>query len=556
MNLKNVNDRMSQIGIKLESAAKLEGGKIKSPQETFKIGLKSLESLSPPIDFKIVEIHNHDFLDIPVHQVRSKLISNGKGLNEDFSKASAIMEFVERYSWDYFISHQQENMIFASMDELGNIGFSEGYFINNLADSATVKNNFSKIRKIKMRWVKAYSISKNRFIWYPLSWHNAVNSSNGLASGNSFTEAIVQAICETVERHTYSRIAFSNRTLPTIKVDCSRWSRAANLIEKFELGGLSLVLKNMTNEIKIPSVLALAPDNCSPAVNNACGMGTHINPEDAVIRAITECAQVRAQMLDIKSHFAVPKTFDEYFEKMQKKACAIFNTNEFYERMDKNSEIVESSQIEALQSNDILSDLKLLISLLEKESHEIFVVNKTHPKLSIPTVRIFIPTLKYYVLTSDIPVSLDSILARIYLDTADIDNAIIYLQKTGHEFFLEMADILQKLKKSGISNQECIAKLGENLKTKMVDKKAKYRLSEAIVITENPRYEQISLFNSKSGLHAKIRTVAFNYLKMLEEKPLEEVLMGNQNLEEFDEDKFLVFIEKLLMKGFLGFVNN
>jgi ribosomal protein S12 methylthiotransferase accessory factor len=552
MNLEYVNNRLSQIGIHLNRALKMKGGKIKSSRETLQTGLNQLKKLSTPIDFKITQI-DHDFLNIPIFQFQSKLTSTGKGLDEDSAKASAIMEFIERYSWKKFLCFNQENIVYAAMDELSDVGFNEEYFSNNLIENSVIKKNFSKIKKIKMRWIKAYSISNDRFIWYPLFWHKAVNLSNGLASGNSFTEAIVQATCEVIERNVYSKIVYSEETSPTIDVNPSRWPRVASLLDEFKSNEVRLILKDMTDSIKIPSILAWAHDDSCDIVKDVCGMGTHLSPEEATIRAITECAQARAQLLQERASFVNPKSLDQYYMKRNKKGRMLFNNDDFYERMANNSESINLSEIEDLQSNDIFDDLKVLINLLKKKSHEICIINKTHPELCIPTIRIFIPTLKYYVSSSDIPISLDSTLAHVYLDTYDINNAIIYLKKTGHEFLLKKAYFLEKFQKNGISDQECIAKLEKTIKGNMINVKEKYCLSKDIKVNEDSKDEKISLFNTKSKLYAKIAPASFKFLKELEVKNIKEIIKENNSLEEFDEYQFLDFLDGLLFSGFIEF---
>lgn len=554
MNLEYVNNNLTQIGIHLDQASKMKGGKIKTSQETAQIGLNQLKKLSTHVDFKIKQINHHDFLNIPVFQFYTKLTSTtGKGLDGDLAKASAIMEFIERYSWKQYLHSNQEKIVYTTIDELNNIGFNEEYFTNNLADSFVIKRNFFKIKKIKMRWVKAYSISNDRFIWYPLSWHNAVNLSNGLASGNSFTEAIVQAICEVIERHIYSKIVYSEKILPTVDVNASQWPRVKILLDKFKSNGVDLILKDMTDCIKIPTIFAWAHDDSCDIVKDICGMGTHLSSEEATIRAITECAQARSSLLQERSSFVNPKNLDYYYMKKNKKGRMLFNNDEFYKRMAKNSKYINSSEIEDLQSSDILDDLKVLISLLKKESHEIFIVNKTHPELCIPTIRVFIPSLKCYISPSDIPVSLDSILAHVYLDIHDINNAIIYLKKTGDEFLLKKVYLLDKFQKKGFSNKECITKLEETFRGNIINIKEKYCLSKNIKVSRDPKDGKISLVNTESKLCAKIETTSFKYLKELEGKNIKQIVKENQSLKGFDKYQFYDFLDSLLFAGFIEF---
>ena len=56
-------------------------------------------------------------------------------------------------------------------------------------------------------------------LYYPLNWHNILFTSNGLASGNTFEEAIVQGLCELVERENVYRLFVERRVAREIDPD-------------------------------------------------------------------------------------------------------------------------------------------------------------------------------------------------------------------------------------------------------------------------------------------------------------------------------------------------
>ena len=145
-----------------------------------------------------------------------------------------------------------------------------------------------------------------------------LNSSNGLASGNCFAEALCHALCELVERDAWTLADLHSRWIPrarrqtllgrdiaSVDIDdldvCPRIDLTGsdlplkNLAYRFAQAGLDPVVRDMTSDFGIPCVLACAADDSVPGFPQAhAGAGAHPNASIAVIRALTELAQSRA----------------------------------------------------------------------------------------------------------------------------------------------------------------------------------------------------------------------------------------------------------------------
>ena len=70
------------------------------------------------------------------------------------------------------------------------------------------------------------------------------------------------------------------------------------LLDKFNSQGIEIKLMDITADLKITTIAASADDTVlkDPALLTL-GVGTHLNPEVAVIRALTEVAQSRATQI-------------------------------------------------------------------------------------------------------------------------------------------------------------------------------------------------------------------------------------------------------------------
>jgi ribosomal protein S12 methylthiotransferase accessory factor len=119
-------------------------------------------------------------------------------------------------------------------------------------------------------------------------------ASNGLASGNSVTEASLHALLELIERDIWSIEFVRNRSalVTALPDDVQRVAGTA------AANGLNLVIRAVPNDYDLPFFVAFLFDPANPSrrVFNG-GWGCHLAREVALMRAVTEAAQSRAGFL-------------------------------------------------------------------------------------------------------------------------------------------------------------------------------------------------------------------------------------------------------------------
>jgi ribosomal protein S12 methylthiotransferase accessory factor len=140
-------------------------------------------------------------------------------------------------------------------------------------------------------------------------------TSNGLASGNATIEAISHGICEVVERDATALWKCCDQE----RLDKNRLELASvddamcqNVVRKLERAGLIVVAWDITSDIGIAAFACLIVPKedkamWHPAV--ASGYGCHPAREVALLRALTEAAQVRLTLISgLRDDFRI----DEY----------------------------------------------------------------------------------------------------------------------------------------------------------------------------------------------------------------------------------------------------
>lgn len=115
-------------------------------------------------------------------------------------------------------------------------------------------------------------------------------STNGLASGNTVSEALVHGLAEVMERHIRSLDVMIDKSLLVDTTNAPH--KVRSMVEKISAAGLIVKLRYSENEFGLPyfSSYVMEPDEHNPI---AAGFGFHPISEIAAIRAIAEAAQSR-----------------------------------------------------------------------------------------------------------------------------------------------------------------------------------------------------------------------------------------------------------------------
>ncbi|MBW2616122.1 MAG: YcaO-like family protein, partial [Deltaproteobacteria bacterium] len=327
-------------------------------------------------------------LDIPVYfsvcgrdaeEVIGTKKQMGKGGTPHQAEASAVMELAERFSLFSF-SREPANFY---MEEYGNIK-DRALPFESIArsvhdDSEDLDRAREVFSRLPLKWTWAYSLTKEEEVLIPFDWFFAINEFNGSSAGNCIEEAILQGMCEVVERHVSSIISRGKLKSPAINLGSIEDSFALELIKKYERAGIKLYASDFSMDTGIPTVAVLA---CDPATfpeksEIVWTAGTTPDPHKALIRALTEVAQLGGDFNTGSNYVAsgLPK-FKELTE-------AGFVMNPGKE--------VRISGLPDLSNDNIRVEAENCIAALSRTGMEVIVVDVTHPRLEIPAVYTVMP---------------------------------------------------------------------------------------------------------------------------------------------------------------------
>jgi len=361
-----------------------------TPEETLSRFYAKVESLDLKILNEVRRIDNGR-LDIPVYfsvcgddalAMTGTKKQMGKGASPLQAEASACMELAERFSFFSYKNNPDNFLVgdYAAMTEAGYPVLGMEYLLDSVHDTQTSEESLKKLLEdIPMQWAWGTNVSTGKDVLIPFSWFFAINEFNGPSAGNTYEEAALQGICEIVERHVCSLV--NNQKIVTPKIDPGSISDlvAKDLLGKFSKHDIDLYLNDFTLDTGICTVGALAIDRStfpekSEIVYTA---GTTPDPEKALIRAVTEVAQLAGDF----------NTDSNYVASGLPKPLAM----EEVEYLTKTDKIVPVQQMANLSDDNIKTEVSNCIEALAKNKMDVLMIDVTHEELDIPALYTIIP---------------------------------------------------------------------------------------------------------------------------------------------------------------------
>jgi ribosomal protein S12 methylthiotransferase accessory factor len=257
-----------------------------------------------------------DVLGIPVVAAtrpnsRSIAVHQGKGVSLAAAKASAVMEAVETF-------HAETMMLPLRLAAAGELP--------GAVDPAALPRAAGRaVGDARILWVEARELMSGGAVFVPqelvgadythpappgTGWFQA--TTNGLASGNHWLEAVLHGLYEVVERDAIAVWrAGGARVRDATVADLDSVDSPLNrtVLERYRAANVAVRVWDATSDIGLPCfvALAVAPDD---GVEPELGSGCHADREVALSRALTEAAQARLTRISGARDDFTPEGYD------------------------------------------------------------------------------------------------------------------------------------------------------------------------------------------------------------------------------------------------------
>lgn len=349
---------------------------------------------------RIADVTGLDHVGLPVMMVvrpnaRSLSVSQGKGLSADAARASGLMEALELF-------HAER--IRAPLKRLSAREMRAGHRIPE-PDLLPVEPGGPFRETASLLWIEGLDLLSEEPVWVPYELVSMdctrplppgsgafLMSSNGLASGNARSEAVVHALCEVVERDALARVAAGDdgSDPPVVDLDTVDDDDSRSVLERFAAAGLEVTVWDVTSEVGVPCFKAAivdAPGQVRRRARASFGAGCHPTRSIAFLRALTEAAQSRLTVIAGSRDDLHRSRYEEIENGDVVRRQRV--------RFGAGNISVDFPSVQTVYHDTFGGDLSFLLDRLSSVgTPEVVVVDLTVPGLGIPVVRVVVPGMR------------------------------------------------------------------------------------------------------------------------------------------------------------------
>ncbi|MDF1880053.1 YcaO-like family protein [Sulfurimonas sp. MAG313] len=408
------------------------------------IHVEASSVLNPVPYVHSLHIHDSDY---------RMMFTNGKGASKLSCEASALGEYFERLSCNYFFADYYLGEYFAKADfvhypnekwftyEEEDDDMPEGLLDEKLwlhydpdeeLEPCEIFDTNSGVGERGICALPFTRQSDNKEIYFPVNIIGNIYVSNGMAAGNTKEEARVQALSEIFERYAKNKIIAEGICLPLIPQEVlSRFPHILESIKKLEDEGFSLRIcdASLGGIYPVISVTLINPKDGSVLAS----FGGHPCFEVALERTVTELLQGRS--LDMLNDFhapslsldevADPQNIEEHFiNSTGLIAYEFFKEEADYDFVDWNFDSSTSEEFEHLSK------------VIQGNDFDIYIADYDH--LGVYACRIIVPGMSDIYPVDDLQWSNNN-------EGAHFREAILNLKNLDNDELEEFFDALEEL---------------------------------------------------------------------------------------------------------------
>jgi oxazoline/thiazoline synthase len=350
--------------------------------------------------------HNFSGPAETVHELRAGLSSGsfGKGSTAEQGEASALMEAIERYSGIFQGDEIRAKRRFADFPSGEAIPPNEVLLFSDaqLRQGSTPTPSSPQGEAIpalfdqsaRIEWSPVWSLRDARFKYLPTSllyfFYRGgaafAADSNGCAAGNTLEEAIVQGFLELVERDAYAIWWYNRLQRPELDLGQFDDSYIRDLQQQLIQAGRRLWVLDVTNDLGIPTFVAVTHWMQNGRENIEFGSGAHFDARIALLRALTELNQFLSLGL----------MGGGTGEKSSLDGTTPLRLQDHPYLTPDGSPMVRPEFGSKFGHLDTREQVTACVSLAKQAGLDFLVLDQTRPDIEAPVVRVIVPGLRHF----------------------------------------------------------------------------------------------------------------------------------------------------------------
>jgi YcaO-like protein with predicted kinase domain len=347
---------------------------------------------------RVANLTGLDRTGVPVVMVsrpnaRSSAVFNGKGIDIAAAKASALMEAAETWHAEH-VRAPLRLATFAEMRQEKPVVDVDG--LPRLPETEFDPH-------LPILWIEGLNLMDGGPVWAPFEMVHAdyrvagpsmsgafSMSTNGLASGARFPEAVRHALCELIERDAtslWNQKSLRDREGARLNLATVDDPRSLAILELLARAELDVAVWDITTDVGVAAFQCYVVDRAGESSHRGIGAASRVQREIALLGAILEAAQVRTTYIIGSREDIEPGDYDPAtLRRRNAEARALMAKSE----VGRDFRSVPTRRFETAEA-EVEQLLDRLRSIGLKQA---IAVDLTHPEIDIPVVRMIVPGLE------------------------------------------------------------------------------------------------------------------------------------------------------------------
>ncbi|MBT2405456.1 MULTISPECIES: TOMM precursor leader peptide-binding protein [unclassified Streptomyces] len=342
--------------------------------------------------------------------------SSGKGISDVQARASALGEAIERYSG---VFHGDEARITSSYEALGADRAIEPNALHQYSDRQFADRLEWNARPSHFHWVSprmnpaepvdwspVWSLTEQRHKYLPTSAlyfsysssseavrFNGGANSNGCAAGTTLEDAILQGFFELVERDSVAMWWYHRLRMPRIDLDSFDDPYFRKWQDRYRSLGRETWVLDVTNDLGIPSVVAVSYRTDKPVQDVLFALGSHFDVKIAIGRALSEMNQFLPAVIGMRADGSGTYAYNDPDQLKWWQTATV--QNQPYMR-PADGVVRTAADYAEHHVADLREDVLRAQRAVEDKGMEMLVLDQTRVDIGLPVARVIVPGMRHF----------------------------------------------------------------------------------------------------------------------------------------------------------------
>lgn len=340
--------------------------------------------------------------------------TGGKGVTDIQARMSALGEAIERYAG---VARGDEPARHGSLYEIGEaavdprlcLHFSDAQYASRRKPEIVGGSIFHQVPNpfdptLRIDWAPVWSLTQDRRRYLPAAfcWYGHPDSrkhffcagdTNGCASGATPEEAMLQAFLEVVERDAVAIWWYNRIERPALDLSSFHVPYLDRLRTYYMDLGRTFWVLDLTADLGIPVFAAVSARIDHPVEDIVFGFGAHLDPTEALMRAVTEMNQFLPAVLkrnaDGGTAYAWPEDDAIRFWQTETRARQPWLCPSAAPARRK-------SDFAQPDLSDVGATLRTCVDRCRTHGLEVLAQDQTRPDIGLHVYRIVVPGLRHF----------------------------------------------------------------------------------------------------------------------------------------------------------------